>query len=153
MTRTRIAEIMVALFMIAAAGAMLFAGRSLAANPFEPIGSGTIPNAVAWITLALASALLVSGRWASGAYMDAATEDAEPWLPLLAVAGMTIAYVLVLASGSVRYQWVTFVFLVAVILTLSPDRRRAWPWAVGVAAAFAFGLDYLFRHVLVADIP
>ena len=139
--------------MIASAGAMLFVGRNLAANPFEPIGSGTIPNAVAWITLALATALLVSGRWASSAYNDPVTDSKEPWLPLLAVSGMTIAYVLVLAGGSVRYQWVTLVFLVGVIQTLSPDRHRAWPWAIGVAAVVAFGLDYLFRHILVADIP
>jgi len=37
---------------------------------------------------------------------------------------------------------------------VSSDRvRHDLPWAVALALVFGFGLDYVFRHLLVADLP
>ena len=59
----RWAEIVVATSLIAAAMAMLYDGRNLAANPFEPIGSRTIPSIAAVIVIGLAVLVLAEAAW------------------------------------------------------------------------------------------
>ena len=72
---------------------------------------------------------------------------------VIAVFLLTVGYALVLASGWVRYQWATIVFMPLVVLMVSDDRRKALPWALGMGLVYGFGLDAIFRHVLVTDIP
>ena len=45
------------------------------------------------------------------------------------------------------------VFMPLVVLAVTDRRRQALPWAVALGVAYGFGLDYIFRHILVTDIP
>lgn len=141
-----------ALVAIAIAAAFLFDGRDLRPGVLEPVGPGTIPNATCWIVIALALAMLVRTVWSSGEQPGAAA-DGERWRDLAVLVVVTCAYVAGLGFGLVRYSVATAVFLLATILWLAEDRRRALPAAVAAALALGFGLDYLFRHVLVTDLP
>lgn len=146
------AAIGVALVIILMAGAFLVDGWSLKPGVFEPIGSGTVPNAIAVIAIGLGAAVLAEAL--AGLRRDrgeAVTQ--EFWGPTLGVFVWTILYVLVLSSGSVRYQWATLIYLPVAILIPAQDRPRALPWAAGLGLVFAFGLDFVFRRILVADIP
>jgi hypothetical protein len=53
----------------------------------------------------------------------------------------------------VRYSIATAVFLTFTIVWLAQDRRRVLPGALAVALVLGFGLDYVFRHILVTDLP
>lgn len=148
----RWAEIVVAMLIVAVATAMLYDGRNLAANPFEPIGSRTIPSIAAAIVIVLAALVLAEAAWSLRQGISPAATG-EQWLVVVAVLLLTIGYALILTSGLVRYQWATIVFMPLVVLIVSDDRRKALPWALGMGMVYGFGLDAIFRHVLVTDIP
>jgi hypothetical protein len=152
--RERRAERIMAVGLVAVASAYLHAGWSLKPGLFEPIGSGTVPNSVAVLLILLSLAMLGESAWRARS-VAASAEPAPPeaWRPTLAVFALTILYVFVLASGFVRYQWATLVYLPLAILLLSERPRAAAPVALAIGCIFAFGLDAIFRHVLVTDLP
>ena len=148
----RWAEIVFALLAMAFAGAMLYDGRNLAANPFEPLGSKAIPGAAAGIAILLALIVLVS---AACALRGCGPErpPGEQWGVVAVAFLLTVLYGAVLASGVVRYRWATLVFIPLVVLIVTDDRRQACRGHWALARAYGFGLDAIFRHVLVTDIP
>jgi len=72
---------------------------------------------------------------------------------MLGMAALTLVYAAMLHAGLVRYGYVTVVYLLATFLLMSDRVRQDLPWAIGLALAFGLGLDYVFRHLLVADLP
>jgi putative tricarboxylic transport membrane protein len=151
--RTHRAAIATALFVIAVAAAFLVDGWSLKPGIFEPIGSGTVPNGVAVIVIALGLGVLweaVRGLRREG---DAAEAQGERWLRPAAAFAWTIVYAFGPSTGAVRYQWATLVYLPVTVLILAERPRKAVPWAAAIGIVLAFGLDYLFRRVLVTDLP
>ena len=149
---TRGAEIAMALLAIAIGAAFLAVGWDLKPGVLEPIGPGTVPNATAWITIALALAMLVRTLLGRG---GAAREHvaAERWRDVAMLTAFTAAYVVVLGLGLLRYNVTTTVYLLACVLWLAGNRRAALPVALVVALVLGFGLDYLFRTVFVTDLP
>ncbi len=119
----------------------------------EPVGPGTIPNATCWIVIALALAMLVRTVWGSGGEQASASVAGERWRDLAVLVAVTCAYVAILGFGLVRYSIATAAFLLVTVLWLAENRRRALPGTVAVALVLGFGLDYVFRHVLVTDLP
>jgi len=154
------AETLIALLAIVLSGFFLFEGARLKPGVFEPIGPGAVPMGVAVVTMVL-SAMVLFGRWRSAnarpQQADVRPFDGpaphETWALLLASAAMTAVYVLVLQSGAGRYGYVTVAYLLAMFLALSDQARKDLPWAVALALVFGLGLDYVFRHLLVADLP
>lgn len=142
-----------ALAAIAVAAAFLYDGRNLAPGILEPVGPGTIPNATAWLVIGLAAAMLVRTLWDGGRGPVGAAMAGERWLDLAVLAGATGVYVGALGFGLVRYSIATAVFLALTIVWMAEERRRAVPAAIVVALVLGFGLDYLFRNVLVTDLP
>lgn len=155
------AEVGLALLAIVLSGMFLVEGAKLKPGVFEPIGPGAVPMGVAMLTLLL-SALVLLGNWrrrASGRADAGAVADAqgvampEQWRLLLAVGVWTLVYTAVLQAGVVRYGIVTVVYLLAMFLMVSTQPRKDIPWSVGLALVFGLGLDFVFRHLLVADLP
>ncbi len=142
-----------ALVAVAIAAAMLFDGRDLTPGVLEPVGPGTIPNATCWIVIALALAMLVRSVWGGGDGQASASLPDERWRDMAVLLGVTFAYVAVLGFALVRYSIATAVFLLLTVLWLAPRRRRALPATAAIALVLGFGLDYIFRHVLVTDLP
>ncbi|MCB2029890.1 MAG: hypothetical protein KDH18_15130, partial [Rhodoferax sp.] len=69
------------------------------------------------------------------------------------MAALTVVYTAVLQSGVARYGVVTVVYLLASFLLVAGQVRRELPWSLALALGFGLGLDYVFRHLLVADLP
>lgn len=149
MTREKVAEVAMAVGLIALAGAFLHEGWNYAPGVFEPIGSGTVPNGVAWIVVALSGAMLI--RAVVGRSGDEHPEP-ERWRTAGLAAVLIVLYVVALSVG-IRYRWATLVFVFVTILVLSPAPRRTLAGAAVSAAVLGFGLDYVFRHILVTDLP
>lgn len=145
-------EIAFSLLVIALATGMIVAGRSLTASPFEPLGSAAVPIGTASVAILLGLAVIVQSTMALRAGAPAA-EAGEKWRAVGLVFLITVVYASVLATGLVRYQWATIAFLPLAVLAVADDRRKALPWAMGLGLVYGFGLDALFRHVLVTDIP
>lgn len=147
------AETSVALLAIALAGWFLAEGSTLKPGVFEPIGPGAVPMGVAVVTIVLGVMVMVSRLrvWRrAGVGEDRAGED---WALTLGVSALTIVYCVVLNLGLLRYGLVTAIYLALVIVGMAPQRRTALPWAVGIGLVTGFGLDHIFRHLLVADLP
>lgn len=156
------AETALVLVAIALSGLFLFEGAKLKPGVFEPIGPGAVPMGVAVITIVL-SLLVLIGRWRTSALAkarEAGADSGEPrhaqaenWPLMLAVSVLTLVYAGALQAGVARYGAVTVVYLVVAMLLVSGRVRRDLPWAAALALGFGLGLDYVFRHLLVADLP
>ncbi len=59
----------------------------------------------------------------------------------------------VLQSGVAQYGVVTVVYLLVSFLLVAGRVRGELPWSLALALGFGLGLDYVFRHLLVADLP
>ncbi|MEP7208366.1 MAG: tripartite tricarboxylate transporter TctB family protein [Casimicrobiaceae bacterium] len=153
LTSTRRAEVAMAVLAIALAGAFLYDGRALAPGVLEPVGPGSIPNATCWIVIALSLAMLMRSVRGGGSGQASASVSGERWRDLGFLVVAVSAYVALLGFGVVRYSIATTVFLALSIVWLAPHRRRAWPGALAVGVVLGFGLDYVFRHVLITDLP
>lgn len=150
------AETILAWLAIALSALFLAEGAKLKPGVFEPIGPGAVPMGVAVVTIVL-SVLVLVGRMRrpqAQAAVEAGLEGGrEQWGLLAAISALTLVYAAVLQSGLARYGVVTVVYLLASFLVVSGQVRRDLPWAVALAVAFGLGLDYVFRHLLVADLP
>lgn len=154
------AETTLAWLAITLSALFLYEGAKLKPGVFEPIGPGAVPMGVAVLTIILSVLVLLERRRKPFARamgetaLDAATAPLrEQWGLLAAVSVLTLVYVAVLHSGAARYGLVTVVYLLASFLIVSGRVRQDLPWSVALALAFGLGLDYVFRHLLVADIP
>lgn len=152
----RRAETALALIAIALSGLFLFEGAKLKPGVFEPIGPGAVPMGVAVATIVL-SLLTLLARYRAAPLPpqpdEAAPAQRERWLLMLGVAALTVAYAVLLHAGAVRYGYATVAYLLASFLLVSDRVRQDLPWAIGLALAFGLGLDFVFRYLLVADLP
>lgn len=154
------AETILAWLAIALSALFLVEGAKLKPGVFEPIGPGAVPMGVAVVTIIL-SVLVLVGRWrrslkqvaADAPHVGAQAPQREQWGLLAAMAALTLVYAAVLQSGVARYGVITVVYLLATFLVVSGQPRRDFAWAVALAVAFGLGLDYVFRFLLVADLP
>ena len=146
------AEAAVALLSIALSAWFLAEGSKLKPGVFEPIGPGAVPMGVAAVTLVLALLVLLARMRQPRGTADGAAA-AEDWAQTLGVGAITLGYCAVLQFGVLRYGLVTAIYLALVIIVMAPQRRTALPWALGIGVVTGFGLDAIFRHLLVADLP
>lgn len=148
------AETALALIAIALSSLFLFEGAKLKPGVFEPIGPGAVPMGVAVLTIIL-SLLVLHARWRAAPAESADGQVALPerWALMLGVAALTLVYAALLQVGAVRYGHATVVYLLATFSLMSDQVRKDLPWAIALALAFGLGLDYVFRHLLVADLP
>jgi len=145
------AEIVVALVAVAVSALFLADARRYSAGPFEPIGSGAAPAGVAAGALTLG--LIMLWQAARGLRSSAGETAVELGPRVLATFLLTIAYVVLLATGWVRYAFATVPFFVIGVLVIAEKPRKLLPWAVAIAIVLAFGLDFTFRRIFVVDIP
>lgn len=146
------AEAFVGLVAFGIAALFLWDARRYPPSPFEPIGSGAIPGGVAAIVLALATITLVL---ALGGLRRtrAAKEEPELGLRVLGLFLLTVAYVLVLTSGLVRYAYATAPYFILGVIVIAERPRPLLKWAIPLALVLAFALDFAFRHVFIVNIP
>jgi hypothetical protein len=150
--RVHYAEALVSAMTILISAAVLWDARRLPASPFEPIGSGAVPMGVAAGALVLSAIMLVQ---AVRGLLAARLADAphELTLRVLATFLLTVGYTALLASGRVRYAFATTAFVAIGVLIIAEKPRRLVPWAIAIALALGFGMDFVFRTIFVTNIP
>lgn len=149
------AETALALIAIALSSLFLFEGAKLKPGVFEPIGPGAVPMGVAVLTIIL-SLLVLHARWRAAPEPvsdDGQAAMPERWTLMLAVSALTLVYAALLHAAMVRYGYATVVYLLATFLLMSGRVRQDLSWAIALALSFGLGLDYVFRYLLVADLP
>ncbi|MCP5152540.1 MAG: tripartite tricarboxylate transporter TctB family protein [Ectothiorhodospiraceae bacterium] len=157
-----VADIVLSMVLIAVGLVVIYGTLDLPPGTFEPLGSATIPQAVAcgmigfaaWtIVHALAERRALARRQA-GAGDESDEPAARPRHDLaLGLMALTVVYVLVMAMGWLRFSLATLAFLVISIGMLSGFERRVLPALAVLALGLAFGLEYLFTRVFVIDLP
>ena len=131
---------------------------ALPPGTFEPLGSGPVPQVTAAIVMICCLIVVVRAvlhlRAGEGIGAAARTEfvGRSPKGPIVTLVA-TILYIAALDAKLASFGLVSFVFLTALIWTLENFRTGALPWVLGVAATFAFGVEYLFTNVFVVDLP
>jgi len=153
-------ETALAVFCILLSGLFIYEGLKLKPGVFEPIGPGAVPVGVACVTLVLSVVVLIARFWKplrrtiTSAVDDVTLQGVQPenWRLMSWVGGLTLLYVAILHAGLVRYGPATVGYLLVCFLGISGNVRRALPWALALALLTGFGLDYVFRHLLVADL-
>ena len=145
-------EVGVAGFLIAACLLAIWELRDARPGTFEPLGSGPVPRVTAGLIIALS--LWVAWRaWRRPAEepVDLGYEP-RPW-DAAVVAGMTVIYVLAMASRLLGFAPLTAIFLTACIGWLVRFRARLMPWVVLVACITGWGCAYVFTRVFIVDLP
>lgn len=146
------AEAAIALLSIVLSAWFLAEGSTLKPGVFEPIGPGAVPMGVAAVTLVLAVFVLLARMRQSRSTVEGVAAG-EDWPLTWGVSAVTLGYCVVLHLGVLRYGLVTALYLVAVIVSMAPQRRAALPWAASIGLVTGVGLDIIFRYLLVADLP
>jgi len=155
MRRTAAWEIGVSLAFILACLAVLWETRDLPPGTFEPLGSAPVPQATAVLIIVL-SLVVVAGALRGGAGDgDRAEEPGYTPRPLdaLAVAALTVVYVLAMDLRLMGFAPMTALFLIASIGLLNRFRVRTLPLTAALAVLVGWGCEYVFTRVFVVDLP
>lgn len=154
---TPIADLILAIGSIALGATILWLSADLPDAPYEPAGPALIPQIAAIVFLGLAVALLVKSLRAlvRGGMIPPRWDGQARLRGARALAGMalTVAYIAAMSSGLAGFVGASLVFLLAFGMLLLGTRPRALLFVLVMAAALAFGNDYLFTRVFVVDLP
>jgi hypothetical protein len=163
--RTRRADLAFAGFCLAVAGVTWWEARALPPGKFDPLGPGTVPILLCFVMAGLAGLILL--RLAIGLAVGHARTslvlgvgvDARdlPYRlrPALAVATflLTALYVLAMHRGGLGFLPATGLFLALLGALLVPRT----PWAQGLSLVLALVvavlLNFVFRTILIVDLP
>lgn len=145
-------DVGVAAFLVTVCLIAIWELRDAPPGTFEPLGSGPVPRVTASLVILLS--LWVAWRaWRRPADrpVDLGYEP-RPW-DAAVVSGLTVLYVVAMASRALGFAPLTALFLIASIGWLVRFRPRLMPWVILVAAVTGWGCAYIFTRVFVVDLP
>jgi hypothetical protein len=164
-TRARLADLAFGLGCLGVAAVTWWEAGRLPPPLFDPLGPGAVPRLVSGVLATLA--LLLVGRVALGLRVGHARQSMLVGVgpggealgyqqrPGLAVASFALAvlYVVAMQRGWVGFLAATLLFLAVLGALMTERTRRAQAVSLGVAIVTALLLDYVFRTLLVVDLP
>lgn len=123
---------------------------------FDAVGPDFLPTAVSWIVAALTLLQVVvqiAGGWRSDAAPEPLRFGRPVWTGLI-FAAVTVAYVSLLAFHVMPYAFATAAFVTIATFMLS-DRPGWRDLVLGatIGLALGFGLQYIFTHIVIIDLP
>lgn len=151
-----IARLLSYVALLAVSITMFVEARTIPTSRFEALGAGAFPMLVhALLSLLLISAIIGSvrripteaySRFASQVFLWAQARR----LVLL----MFLCLIVYVASmPMIGYPITTLIFLLVLLLTLSPRTKKAVAIAVILALVFSYGLNWLFSEVFNVFLP
>ncbi|MEM0908543.1 MAG: tripartite tricarboxylate transporter TctB family protein [Pseudomonadota bacterium] len=148
-------ELGVAAFFVLACSVVLWETRSIPPGTFEPLGSAPVPQATAIFIMLLSIAVGVRAVRRLSTVSDLSEPlDYQPRpLDALAVALITIVYVLLLDARLLDFAPLTAIFLFIVISLLARFGFKAMVGAAVAGAVTGWGAQYIFTRVFVVDLP
>ena len=147
-------EVWVSLLVILICVIFLWESWDLPPGSFEPLGSGPVPQATAFVVIFCAG-LVILNALKKSVQLSANEETQEkPSVRAgLIISSATVVYSLVLHLRLMPFAWMTTLFLIITIWGLEKFDRKKFLPALITAIIIGFASEYLFTEVFIVDLP
>ena len=147
-------EVWVSLLVILICVIFLWESWDLPPGSFEPLGSGPVPQATAFIVIFCAGLVILNALKQS--VQLSANEETKEKPSIRAgfiISLATVVYSLVLHFRLMPFAWMTTLFLIITIWGLEKFDRKKFLPALITAIIIGFASEYLFTEVFIVDLP
>jgi len=147
-------EVWVSVLMMLICAVFLWESWDLPPGTFEPLGSGPVPKATAFVIILCCIWVIITAL-----KISPATEEMEPDEEGLSIsAGVlifftTILYTVLLQFRVMPFSWMTTLFLFFTIWGLEQFSRKKLLPALLTGVIIGFATEYLFTEVFIVDLP
>ena len=147
-------EVWVSLLVILICVIFLWESWDLPPGSFEPLGSGPVPQATAFVVIFCAGIVILNALKKSVQLSENEETQEKPSVRAgLIISSATLVYSLVLHLRLMPFAWMTTLFLVITIWGLEKFDRKKFLPALITAIIIGFASEYLFTEVFIVDLP
>ena len=147
-------EVWVSLLVILICVIFLWESWDLPPGSFEPLGSGPVPQATAFVVIFCAGLVILNARKKSVQLSENEETQEKPSVRAgLIISSATVVYSLVLHFRLMPFAWMTTLFLIITIWGLEKFDRKKFLPALITAIIIGFASEYLFTEVFIVDLP
>ena len=147
-------EVWVSLLVMLICAVFLWESWDLPPGSFEPLGSGPVPQATAFIVIFCAGLVILNALKESVQLSENEETKEKPSIRAgLIISLATVFYSLVLHFRLMPFAWMTTLFLVITIWGLEKFDRKKFLPALITAIIIGFASEYLFTEVFIVDLP
>ncbi|WP_296476149.1 tripartite tricarboxylate transporter TctB family protein [Roseinatronobacter sp.] len=151
-----IARLLSYVALLAVSISMFLEARTIPTSRFEALGAGAFPMLVhALLSLLLISAIIGAVRRIPTEAYPRFASQVVMWVQArrLVLLMFLCLIVYVTAMPMIGYPITTLIFLLVLLLTLSPRTKAAVALSVVLALVFSYGLNWLFAEVFNVFLP
>ena len=147
-------EVWVSLLVILICVIFLWESWDLPPGSFEPLGSGPVPQATAFVVIFCAGLVILNALKKSVQLSENEETQEKPSVRAgLINSSATLVYSLVLHLRLMPFAWMTTLFLIITIWGLEKFDRKKFLPALITAIIIGFASEYLFTEVFIVDLP
>ena len=147
-------EVWVSLLVILICVVFLWESWDLPPGSFEPLGSGPVPQATAFVVIFCAGLVILNALKKSVQLSENEETQEKPSVRAgLIISSATVVYSLVLHLRLMPFAWMTTLFLIITIWGLEKFDRKKFLPALITAIIIGFASEYLFTEVFIVDLP
>ena len=147
-------EVWVSLLVILICVIFLWESWDLPPGSFEPLGSGPVPQATAFVVIFCAGLVILNALKKSVQLSENEETQEKPSIRAgLIISSATVVYSLVLHLRLMPFAWMTTLFLIITIWGLEKFDRKKFLPALITAIIIGFASEYLFTEVFIVDLP
>ena len=147
-------EVWVSLLVILICLIFLWESWDLPPGSFEPLGSGPVPQATAFVVIFCAGLVILNALKKSVQLSEHEETQEKPSIRAgLIISSATVVYSLVLHLRLMPFAWMTTLFLIITIWGLEKFDRKKFLTALITAIIIGFASEYLFTEVFIVDLP
>ena len=147
-------EVWVSLLVILICVIFLWESWDLQPGSFEPLGSGPVPQATAFIVIFCAGLVILNALKKSVQLSENEETKEKPSIRAgFIISSATVVYSLVLHFRLMPFAWMTTLFLIITIWGLEKFDRKKFLPALITAIIIGFASEYLFTEVFIVDLP
>ena len=147
-------EVWVSLLVILICVIFLWESWDLPPGSFEPLGSGPVPQATAFVVIFCAGLVILNALKKSVQLSEHEETQEKPSIRAgLITSSATVVYSLVLHLRLMPFAWMTTLFLIITIWGLEKFDRKKFLPALITAIIIGFASEYLFTEVFIVDLP
>jgi hypothetical protein len=135
-------------------GVVYWATLELPPPEYEPLGPAAFPLMLVGAIAVLAIPLILKPE----PYVKAPPPpDGEyvkptPWLSVWLLLA-AVAFAAVMQTRAIPFSLTATGFLIIAMAILTRFEKRAWPATLIVSPIVGFGLEYIFKHIFIIDLP
>ena len=147
-------EVWVSLLVILICMIFLWESWDLPPGSFEPLGSGPVPQATAFVVIFCAGLVILNALKKSVQLSEHEETQEKPSIRAgLIISSATLVFSLVLHLRLMPFAWMTTLFLIITIWGLEKFDRKKFLPALITAIIIGFASEYLFPEVFIVDLP